>query len=509
MPTSDVLENAIRENVLDGESFMSMEITDIASELGVSAFGIKRNIFKIVKFLRGISAEYRRQNIVDQVMPYINSVESPQIMASHLSGRPQSVAYSNQTPLPEQHSPRLPNVFSNTPAQWHGFTPHGGTVDQGLNRVMPGGERPAQEDHKLHDVAEDSGFQEPPSEAELIPEVEPTLVTRTGDHTLERSVSKQRQDVEVINSGKGLEKTKPHAELDKVPEPISSSNELDRIVPQAELDTGPVPKPSASFKASKRLAPIFVSQITRDRAGNPNRSEHVSVQDIVTKDIDPEYEFVLTKSIETAEARKGAASITKMLLLQSGSARRVDREGSHSQGHHAHKDIVVDTQPISSVEQYENPFLVPEQQPPEQGEVKTTPTRADLPYDLARLLDKYPPVEGDDGYAIFGDSGDEGEYDEETWGEIQAEIEENRDRAAPAGTLTSAAVNATIDEAIAEMIVEWNTQISFSARRTEALFVDPTRQRTTTQTRPRDADQGEEPRPTRSTRWRGATGVRS
>lgn len=458
MPTSDVFENVIRENVLDGESFMSMEITDIASELGVSAFGIKRNIFKIVKFLRGISAEYRRQNIVDQIMPYINGVESPQITASHLSGRPQSVTYGNQTPLREQHSPRLPNVFSSTPAQWHGFTPHGGTVDQGLNRLMLGGARPAQEDHKSHDVAEDSGFQEPPSEAQLIPEVESSLATRTEDHTLERSASQQRQDVEVISSGKDLEKTKPHAELDKVPEPISSSERLDRIAPQAELDTRPVPKLNASFRAYKRLAPTFVSHITRDRAGNPNRSEHVSVQDIVTKDIDPEYEFVLTESVETSEARKGAASITKMLLLHSGSAQRVDREGLHSREHRAHKDIVIDTQPISSVEQYESPFLVPEQQPSEQGEVRTTPTRAHLPYDLARLLDKYPPVEGDDGYAIFGDSGDEGEYDEETWVEIQAEIEENKDRAVPAGTLTSAAVNAAIDEAIAEMIVEWNTQ---------------------------------------------------
>lgn len=436
MPTSDVFENAIRENVLDGESFMSMDITDITNELGVSAFGIRRNIFKIVKFLRAISVEYGRQNIVDQVMPHSYGVESPQITASHLSGRPQSVTYGNQTPLREQHSPRLPNPFPSTPAQWPGFTPYGGTVDQGLNRPMPGEEHPAQERHKLHDVAEDSGFQEPSPGAELIPEVEPSLATRTGNHTFERSSSKQRQDVEVIRSGKDLEKTRPDAELDKVP----------------------VPKPNASFKTRERLAPTFMSHIPRDRAGNPNRSEHVAVQDIFTKYIGPEYEFVLTKSIETAEARKGAACITKMLLLRSGSAQRVDRKGSRSQEHRAHKDIVVNTQPIASVEQDENPFLVPEQQPPEQGEVRTTPTRADLPYDLARLLDKYPPVEGDDGYAIFGDSGDEGEYDEETWVEIQAEIEESRDRVVSAGTLTSAAVNAAIDEAIAEMIVEWNTQ---------------------------------------------------
>jgi hypothetical protein len=63
MPSSDILEQRLRENVLDGESFMSMEMNDVAHELGFTAFGVRRIVHKVVKFFRGISLEHKGQHM--------------------------------------------------------------------------------------------------------------------------------------------------------------------------------------------------------------------------------------------------------------------------------------------------------------------------------------------------------------------------------------------------------------------------------------------------------------
>ena len=111
MPASDLLEKVIRENVLDGESFMTMDLIDVSFELGINAFGIKRNIYKIIKFLRIISIEYQRYYVIEPVRPRINGVESTQMPASYPSGRPQSLKYDSQTFFQTQSSPSLSNVM--------------------------------------------------------------------------------------------------------------------------------------------------------------------------------------------------------------------------------------------------------------------------------------------------------------------------------------------------------------------------------------------------------------
>lgn len=442
MPASDVFEKAIRDNVLDGESFMSMELVDVANELAVSAFGFKRNIYKIIRFFRSISTEYQRQNIVDTVMPYIYGVESPQMTTSHLSARPQSVTHGNQTPLQNYHSPRISNVVASTPVHWPSSILHAGTLDQGFRQQTPEEGHTAQTDLEVQDAAKNPGFQGPPSEAGRpsevgrAPRMDAGLQIEMEDHTFQGSNPEQRQAQEVV----------------------SSSRELDKAVPQTELGEEPLLKLTMVPKAPKRVAPTFVSHITQDCAKEYNLgySGHVTTQDIVAEDTDSDRAFLLTGSMETSEARKYLASTTKALLLHNDTVRSA-REDSHARSRRLRRDVVDDARSTPSVEQTENHFLVQEQQDPQLGEPKTRPDGADLPYELAQLLARNPPIDGDDGYAIFGESGDEGEYDEETWDEIEAEIKENRDRIVPAGTLKEDAVNKAIDEAIEEMIVEWRS----------------------------------------------------
>jgi SNF2 family DNA or RNA helicase len=438
MPASEVFEKAIRENVLDGESFMSMEIPDINSELGVTAFGIKRNIYKVIRFFRSISAEWRKQNIVDHVMPYINGVESPQITTSHLSGRPTSVIYGNQTPLQTQHSPRLSHVLSSTPAYWSHSTPRDGELDQGSKQPITEHDDPAHKFSNLADFAEDSGFQEPSSEARLAKEPEPSPHLHTDGH--------------------GLPDSNP--EQQRTTGPRSLLNGGNTTTAQAEAEAEPTTQPPTISKVPRRMAPTFVAHIAESRTDQytPDRPAQLSIERIVDTIIDAEYEFVLTKSTGSAQARKGAASFIRTLLLHSTYASKIHRERQRTREFHHHKDIVKHNRTTSLVEEIENPFLVPEREYPAQEEPKATAAQPDLPADLAYLLARYPPADGDDGYAVFGESGDEGEYDEETWEEIRAEIEENRGKTVTAGMLTEAAVNAAIDKAIAEMIVEWNTK---------------------------------------------------
>jgi SNF2 family DNA or RNA helicase len=76
--------------------------------------------------------------------------------------------------------------------------------------------------------------------------------------------------------------------------------------------------------------------------------------------------------------------------------------------------------------------------------------------DYDYLLEKYPPKHDDeDVLALYGDSGDEGAFDLETWNEIdrdRREDEQEKDR----GALSKLEVEAVIDEAIKEIVAEWH-----------------------------------------------------
>ena len=75
--------------------------------------------------------------------------------------------------------------------------------------------------------------------------------------------------------------------------------------------------------------------------------------------------------------------------------------------------------------------------------------------DYDYLLEKYPPKnEDEDVLALYGDSGDEGAYDLETWNEIdqdrrEEELENNM------GAMSRAEVEAAIDETIKQIAAEW------------------------------------------------------
>ncbi|EXJ91333.1 hypothetical protein A1O1_04445 [Capronia coronata CBS 617.96] len=78
-------------------------------------------------------------------------------------------------------------------------------------------------------------------------------------------------------------------------------------------------------------------------------------------------------------------------------------------------------------------------------------------HDLDYLLDKYPVAGSDEALPVYGDSGDEGELDEATWQEIQ---DERNEKARELSTMTRAQVEAVIDQTVEEMKQDWrNTKM--------------------------------------------------
>ncbi|EED18212.1 SNF2 family helicase/ATPase, putative [Talaromyces stipitatus ATCC 10500] len=76
------------------------------------------------------------------------------------------------------------------------------------------------------------------------------------------------------------------------------------------------------------------------------------------------------------------------------------------------------------------------------------------PYDY--LLKKYPPKDDSDSYPIYGESGSEGDYDSDTWREMDDEREEAALK--PSKYLSSNEVDAIIDQRIAHYEGEWRTK---------------------------------------------------
>jgi SNF2 family DNA or RNA helicase len=76
--------------------------------------------------------------------------------------------------------------------------------------------------------------------------------------------------------------------------------------------------------------------------------------------------------------------------------------------------------------------------------------------DYDYLLEKYPPKHDDeDVLALYGDSGDEGAFDLETWNEIEQDERED-EQEKNKGALSKVEVEAAIDEAINEIVAEWH-----------------------------------------------------
>ncbi|KMP03069.1 ISWI chromatin-remodeling complex ATPase ISW2 [Coccidioides immitis RMSCC 2394] len=75
---------------------------------------------------------------------------------------------------------------------------------------------------------------------------------------------------------------------------------------------------------------------------------------------------------------------------------------------------------------------------------------------LHYLLAKYPPRGEQDALPAYGDSASEGDYDSETWNEIQEEIEQKKDSSKRSTDLSPAAVDAIIDVCIADYISKWH-----------------------------------------------------
>ena len=71
---------------------------------------------------------------------------------------------------------------------------------------------------------------------------------------------------------------------------------------------------------------------------------------------------------------------------------------------------------------------------------------------LEALLQKYPTQDDDEILPLYGDSGDENEYDEDTWAEMEAEKEDKR---LQSNVMTADEVNQAIDQALTDYKKLW------------------------------------------------------
>lgn len=80
--------------------------------------------------------------------------------------------------------------------------------------------------------------------------------------------------------------------------------------------------------------------------------------------------------------------------------------------------------------------------------------KAESPYDF--LLKKYPPKEESDSYPLYGESGSEGDYDSETWAEIEDEKQEGALK--PSKFLSSHEIDSIIDQRISHYEGLWRAK---------------------------------------------------
>ena len=479
------LEQALRENDINGEPLLVLVNQQILKDdLGIKSLGERYHIMRAIESLRNLSSKYHLHQR-EQAASFHRSgpgvgggFMSPQITQSNFSAYPFSPYPTHNGELRSRHvspskqsMPELPPLFS---------TP----------RVHP---------QVL--VQTNEAQSEATQRNEEIMQQQPML--RFDMHTEQQNETAPSTLISTIQAGvqNASDTVQELRGLGMVDEQVPKDRTLTENQNRWAIGGVEVMEPSEQTKYSKysfvggrkRLAPTFVSHISKTAVLPPDDSgairdrryhlgtnglgpENVFYPDSYTSEDEIE-QFTLTQH----ESSKGQSLVVARLIkyyyqqpirhLPNSKARaKIPYSGTTlNPGDPQYFTMFVPGLEPAQHDLSHWPGFAAQSQTKRRARLSnismTTPATAepfeeveekqDHADDYDYLLEKYPPLaENEDVLALYGDSGDEGEYDLETWNEIEqdrreAEFKKN------SGAMSRAEVETAIEEAISQIIDEW------------------------------------------------------
>jgi SNF2 family DNA or RNA helicase len=444
------LEGTFRQNDIDGDSLLTLEMRALKEDLGIVSYGIRNIIMKAINFFRAKSRSYQQMLFqVDNIARMQSTTfPSPQITHPQFSAVPQSPA-SYGIGI----HPSIETLHTRSPSLASGF---------GRQRAPPPPDPPRP-----------SGW-------------EPTALGLTAK----------------TNSSSDLSTTHPSK-----PEPSSNAESRpEQAASKRKYETEPFAPLRAEEQNSKsngkrRIAPTFISHLSQttplalSEEGYLTR-DAVPIQDVfyckvpTTIESDDTYRVPvddirqLDISVRVPSGhRRAVARLMKSFLRRgtevlpsSGLRVIMPYDESLVQGPSSKQYFTLvlpgrQLPKVRSVAEYPElkalqlskvqsqrpiPVSAHEAQNASSEGDETRKIRGGVDMsDLDYLLAKYPPQDLDEALPLYGDSGDEGDYDEDTWREMEEEkAEEVEVRNRPVN-LTYAQVETAIDEAIEAFKHEW------------------------------------------------------
>ncbi|EXJ93120.1 hypothetical protein A1O3_01677 [Capronia epimyces CBS 606.96] len=443
IPDRHVLEDTLRQNHVDGDNFLALDLVALKEDLGIASFGQRRAIMRAIEYFRAHSISWQhsafRVDSIARMQPQSLAYTSTQIAQSHTSAFPQTPysglgIYPSVESMPPTASP-LSYRTTGQPGFATALSPHGHALLEASNAsfTVPLNATPSSLQHPVvNPTAPD-----PPKALSLV----------TNDTTARDASKRPRQGYEVV---KGKKKIAPTL--------VSQTEEITatEAVGTAYLSPSAVPlqdvfyhKISTDFGDVFYRAPLDTSDDFFISGRYPEgqrkviarRIKHFLRQDVVKLS---QANTLIKLPYSHNRLQEPFSEQYFTMFPRRGGQIRVFRveDFPEVQKIVTKKSEIPATNTILS-EHHSNSHTDPAKEDSED-----TSNWHDLDY----LLDKYPVEGSDEGLPVYGDSGDEGDLDEETWREIQEEQDENSREPV---TMTHAEIVAAIDETIEEMKQEW------------------------------------------------------
>ncbi|RMZ91236.1 hypothetical protein DV736_g1555, partial [Chaetothyriales sp. CBS 134916] len=481
VPNRNRLEQTLRDNNINGECLLELGLDTLKHELGIASYGQRMAISKAIKTLRNSPVPFSTE---EKVRRFQEGLPTPQITHSRLSLGAQSSAYfpNDTKPTIEQDiapSPSLPQIK-------HGTS----SAIVHLPDDQPDEEAITQPMHRL-----------PLQCATLPPPAAPEAMNATKDgaplpaHLCYSQPSYLNEDQSLrLNTDRHVEVPLNQSESSNVPNTIEENHKSttprpSRALPRAE-ELGKTSN-TTKLKHRRRIAPTLVRSIEPWKtdlaaldADAYYGSEAMTIQDIFypLDAVDDGRNLHLISEKRAAGFRKAVSGLMRHYLRQptvslpntpfkyripyqaercvgpksrhlfslflKGGVHRVEpidewsaqlsaQSSDNTSGKYAENELAMTTgQPILSPADFDA-LLRPST---EGGEA------IEGIGDFRYLLEKYQPGSDDsEGLPVYGDSGDENNFDDETWGEIEAERAE---RALATNVIPEQDVTSIIDDAI-------------------------------------------------------------
>lgn len=468
IPERPRLENALRENHVDGDSLLTLEMTTLKEDLGIASFGIRNAIMKAVRFFRGNSRTYEQMAFHADSIARMQSgpLLSPQVTHSHsrLSALPQSPAFYGLglQPSIETRPLRSPSIMSAA----------------GQQRLMqtdqPKVQIPVRADHPDPLKA----TERPPEQALLPPTSRPSQPRPHHKYT-ESTLSTSVQDTSSADHEETKKAPLPSAHLRRDYTRINGKKKIaPTFVQHLPEQAAPLAAPADSYLPSNAIPTqdVFYYKIRTNISG----------EDLYRVAVDDTREFSVSACLPAGQRRvigrlmKSFHQRSTSILPRSGIYFKLPyvlrKEKSPFKSPYSEQYFTllrsgVERAKVYKVEDYpevqrilQNPASSDEN--PNQSDTvakhhDTFPSEANQEVNLNHsnfldnILTKYPANDSDSELPLYGESGDEGAFDEETWEEIDGEKAEEEELRKRPLHLTRDQVEAAIDESITEIKQEW------------------------------------------------------